>query len=92
MSERDTHFAGFADLLYAEMDTIAQNLYNPNFITPGMQREIATIIARRAYDLVRHAIDSVAGGIYTQSYVGMGEDADIADVPDMTQWPDSSHE
>ncbi len=86
-TERDTHFQGFADLLWEEMKQQPLLTFADNPLV--YEQHMKTLITQRAYDLVRHAIDSVAGGIYTQSYVGMGEDADIADVPDLTQWPTS---
>ncbi len=78
MTERDTHFAGFARLLIRELGREA--------IKPGQDwanlqgaHQLERIIARRAYDLAVHVLANdwayPTEAIYT--------------IPDLTEWPES---
>lgn len=67
---RDTQFAGFAELLWRE-------LIEADETTHGMEQQRR--IARRAYDLVYHAMQTPQSAASTEEVVRM--------VPDMTEWP-----
>lgn len=69
---RDTQFIGFAKLLMKDLDAVSTTTY----ASLDKAREAYELaIARRAYDLVGHTLDSVID-TYTPS------------IPDMTEWPD----
>jgi len=61
-TERDTKFAEFARLHYPELSQLFFTMYarmseqRPIEEIDAVEDEIKTLIARRAYDLVRHAI------------------------------------
>jgi len=71
--ERDTHFAGFAKLLWEEASNTPMN-------------EIEQLIARRAYDLVVHALNTCS----LEAFEIMGNG--VQEVPDLTEWPRSEQE
>ncbi len=71
-SERDTHFQGFAKLLYQELAQHTMSEFNQPMDTVKFMQEQRTIIARRAYDLMDHIM------LY----------APAAKVPDFTEWPE----
>src|SRR6266699_4010486 len=68
--ERDTHFAGFAKLMWEEASNTPMN-------------EIEQLIARRAYDLVVHALNTCSLEAFEIMVNGAQE------VPDLTEWPKS---
>ena len=70
MSERDTHFQGFAKLLWEEASNTPMN-------------EIEQLIARRAYDLVVHALNTCS----LEAFEIMGNG--VEEVPDLAEWPKS---
>ncbi len=76
MSERDTHFRGFAELLLAE-------LYDNNFIEFAGDSEKLQLLykttTQRAYDLVVHTL-------YHSRY---DREVPSVSIPDMTAWPES---
>lgn len=74
MTERDTHFAGFARLLIEEVYANG----------PQTIDVFERIIAQRAYDLVRHALEQASHGEHAF-------DAEIVfhrQVTDLAQWPE----
>jgi len=81
-NERDTHFTGFAKLLYDELENLR---YRRPFTPDEYVREVQTIIARRAYDLVFHTLMEVDPAwldmLDTSEWTGR--------IPDMTEWPKS---
>jgi hypothetical protein len=89
MNERDTQFKGFATLL--RQDIFKQLQWLDFGFTPKQQesidRAIEKLIARRAYDLVKHAIESCT---LQEENVGarMNEDYLLSNIPDMTEWPE----
>lgn len=80
---RDTQFAGFVQMLFNEMKPDLAML-----IVDIGRKDTATILkteaiikqdlARRAYDLVKHAVSETTGS------------TDISHVPDMTTWPEET--
>lgn len=82
-NERDTHFAGFAKLLWHEVR-------KTSFDSPGfshyqqLEEHLQLLFAQRAYDLARHIIWEAMGG--TPNAIRII----VADVPDLTAWPDTS--
>ena len=82
MNERDTHFAGFAKLLWDELLHVHEFGYIE--VSDDEEEEnvqYQEIIARRAYDLARHFVWHAMGG--TENAITII----VADVPDMTEWP-----
>lgn len=79
MSNRDKQFQGFAKALWDELEQAMRQ--DPGFIPEGSTRRAMyiplwqQIIARRAYDLVEHAVSETIGT------------SDVTHVPDMTEWP-----
>ena len=95
MSEiRDTHFQGFAKLLW---DEISHNLRFLDFgFSPEQQasidNHIREVIAQRAYDLAFHLLqDGDPIDLDTSGNYGKPDDEDvhrrIANLPDLTAWP-----
>lgn len=88
-NERDAHFVGFAKLLQQELNAAyhikVMQLQSGMTIDGGAwEREVQQLIARRAYDLARHIIWETMGG--TPNAITII----LADVPDLTEWPDTS--
>lgn len=88
-SERDTHFVGFAKLLYDEMEELSQ-------VRPMLpRREMERLIAQRAYDLVIHAVTH-AFPSDLNIFHRMGGTKEFPweqffkHIPDLTEWPDTS--
>lgn len=83
MSERDTHFQGWAKLVQQELDMTFQKqvgfiysgvrIYNSNEI----HRLLEQVLARRGYDLV----------MYSQQFM-----PGIENIPDITSWDDIEEE
>lgn len=72
-NERDTHFQEFAKLLWVEI-LQSQNFSYKSHFTEERADAIKLIIARRAYDLVYHALMSI----------------DIVSIPDMRLFSEDS--
>lgn len=78
-NERDTHFAGFAKLLLAELDDWAE-IDNTNW-----RNDFQEIIARRVYDQMKLACEAIdtrqleEGMRLTPEYM-------LKCVPDMEKW------
>lgn len=98
MSERDTHFAGFAQMLIQEIDeqvgaVTAWGIEHAIDDEVKVGQELAsrwrTLIARRAFDLVTHAFNDFFGDgrvELTESVKGEGA-LFAASTPDLTEWP-----
>jgi hypothetical protein len=78
--DRDTHFAGFAKLLYSEIEQARHDL----------NRDIETLIAQHAYDLAAHAVASISEATATEREVEIltVEQCVNIYVPDLTEWPE----
>jgi hypothetical protein len=75
MSDRDTRFLGFAALLAAEIAN-----------TDGwMLVDVERLIARRAYDLVQHTVESCHDR-EEDIDCRMTEEALFSGIPDLTEW------
>ncbi len=91
MSERDTHFRGFAELLLAE-------LYDNNLIEFAGDSEKLQLLfkttTQRAYDLVNHTLwhSTPASGNTIKKYQGMTIEEITQHIPDLTAWPGSEQE
>jgi len=94
MTERDTHFQGFARLLWEEMLSQTQGYYID--VTAGHiplhhpedeeHKRYIDLIAQRAYDLVEHALLEVPPSLMlyqTQPEMALA----IKNIPDLTEWP-----
>ena len=91
MTERDTHFAGFAKLLWHEVR-------KTSFDSPGfseyqqLEKYLQLLIAQRAYDLVYFLLDKAPyhSGSFDTGYGTSDEIREtIEHLPDLTQWPES---
>ena len=92
MDERDTHFQGFARLLWEELlsqtegywiDVTAGHipLHHPE---DDEHARYIEIITRRAYDLVYHTFASMSIGYQDEH----GDPPDcVKDIPDLAEWP-----
>lgn len=86
MSERDTQFKGFAEKLYQEIQAMACS-YRTAPSPQELKRRECEITARRAYDLVQHAI--VHSGILEQDW-RLTTEAVMNAIPDLTELPKES--
>jgi len=96
--ERDNHFAGFAKLLWDDLLEANGHGYidvnaddNPADGWSSLDGRVErpgylTVIARRAYDLVVHALNTCS----LEAFEIMGNGAQ--EVPDLTEWPRSEQE
>lgn len=89
MTDRDTHFASFAQLLWddllAELD---RQLGMTLLLTPKEQKIVKDIFAQRAYDLIEHACNQLENAEYELRYWPSEQVIDEF-IPDLTQWPES---
>lgn len=74
---RDTQFEGFTNLLFDE-------LREAWLVDWKFNDSMRQIIARRAYDLVCHALSGISEGVETLS----PEEIIAACVTDLTEWPE----
>ncbi len=81
MSTRDTKFQCFANSLWEELCRNFGSWYE--FDNDNTHNESRDIIARRAYDLLEHAI----GEIDTRDLDSLDMHEFIARIPDMTELP-----
>lgn len=102
-NERDTHFAGFAKLLWDEIedkiivvDNSKARHYHP--LASEVSSEITLLIARRAYDLVYHTFAHTSPSNVADIWYGAPADVFQADlqeaiskIPDLTEWPPPSN-
>jgi hypothetical protein len=99
--ERDSHFAGFARLLIPELDAqvgavttwaMEQGVDDEQKIAQELAARWRLLLARRAYDLVEHALkeaeerDLFADDLYGRFRLSTG--AKISEIPDMGALPD----
>jgi hypothetical protein len=99
-TERDTHFQGFARLLWDEIEdeiivtgdnskeALLARRSHP--LPPAMSEEMELLIARRAYDLVYFLLNTAE--YHSGSFdVGWGTPDEIHEtishLPDLTEWP-----
>jgi hypothetical protein len=78
MSNRDTHFARFAMMLMDEILNVKGMYTNPNW-----RIDCQEVIARRAYDLVKHTIEQTEHINLDR----LGPDEHVERIPDMTELP-----
>jgi hypothetical protein len=91
MSEkRDTQFAGFADLLFDDLiasdaaNEVGADLYwGPKYV-----KEVQTIFARRAFDLVKHVLGFVPQLLNAEIGPEVTVDEVAGVIPDLTNWPE----
>lgn len=74
-NERDTHFAGFARLLWDDLNTKLDFWIDTT--EPNFTEEFEFIIARRAYDLACHVA----------THTLLSAHGDMRKIPDMIEWP-----
>ena len=89
MSEiRDTHFQGFAKLLWDELVELNKGGYIDvsSYFDDGIDpTNYRLLIAQRAYDLVAHALEDILPYYTYDEFKEWQEYAN--DVPDLTAWP-----
>ena len=92
MSERSTHFAGFAKLLVPELDRLYMTLHariselRPIEEIDEIEDEIRTLVARRAYDLVYASCEAIDDK-QSDYEARITLEAMIDNAPDLTTWP-----
>lgn len=84
---RDIHFQGFAKLLWNEFEALHSASWERDHFDPDeWAHTIQTLIAQRAYDLVKHASECIddrqmeEGMRLTPQYM-------VQSVSDLTEWP-----
>jgi hypothetical protein len=87
-SERDTHFQGYAELFYPELSRLFYALHAYRVLREYekadlVEQEIKEYLAQRAYDLAYHFVWEAMGG--TPNAIKII----VADVPDLTAWPNT---
>lgn len=87
-NERETHFQGFATLLYQELSNLdGHETVISTYRNKYDKQEIVTLIAQRAYDFARHVMSTVPP--IDQDWPTVREwEWDIHDIPDLTAWPE----
>lgn len=91
---RDTQFAGFAKLLFAEVEDMFANR-DSAYDDCDDEREqkaindICSVFAERAYNLVLHTLwrTTPAGGSTIREYKGLTVEEIANLIPDLTEWP-----
>jgi hypothetical protein len=89
-NERDTHFALFAESHYLELSDLFSQMYacqilNDHSGEDQARYDIKELLAQRAYDLVYHASCHI-----TESMTHWYADDMVSEIPDLTEWPDTS--
>jgi hypothetical protein len=94
MTDRDTHFQGFAKLLWQDLLNANRGLLEDRTgidagNDPSLYPEFERVISQRAYDLSCHDVEKLNG--YDLEYeTGHHSYAEIVSwIPDLTQWPES---
>ena len=99
MSDRDTHFAGWARLLYPEVSKRFFTMYariserRPIEEIDEIEDEIKTLLAQDGYDLLNYARIHVDNALYESvGYYGgpVSEFWGAEDIPDLTTLPEHS--
>jgi hypothetical protein len=80
---RNTQFQGFAKLLFDELQAIQAEGLNENWNNIDVYRRQREAIARRVYDLVKHAVLHFDERVCDMCGF---EDA-VKDIPDMAELP-----
>jgi replicative DNA helicase len=93
MSARDTKFAGFAGMVFDELDLLFRDLASEraheDYVTADETvRNIRQMIAQRAYDFAVHIIENT--GPRDLDVLSSGEH--ISRMPDMTSWLEEANE
>ena len=87
MTDRDTHFLGFAALVIREMGM--QNLFDP---TSRRYDEMQTLLAQCAYDLTYYVLKTAEEhDLFADNFFGrfsLDTEAKLTEIPDLTQWPE----
>lgn len=93
-NERDTHFAGFAQLLMQEIDEqvgavttwgLEQDIEDEARIGQELVSRWRTLIARRVYDLVHEACENISSA---QVDGRLSVEGMMGAISDMTEWPE----
>ncbi len=92
MTDRDTHFADFAKLLWHDLaEELGSYIDRDGFSrTYAEHPECERIITQRAYDLVGHVLNSLVNDHLSIDYdLHYWPNEQLIDeyIPDLTQWP-----
>jgi len=91
MRERDTHFQGFAKLLYDELSKLegSHETLISEYRNKYDKQAIVNLMAQRAYDLVSHALmhTTPASGSTIRKFQGLSIEEIAGALPDLTEWP-----
>ncbi len=101
-NERDTHFQGYADLLFPELSRLFFTLYariselRPIEEIDAVEDEIKALLAQRGFDLAWHNVKNIGNThapleLRSLSIFEMMDDhtTDVVnDIPDLTAWPE----
>lgn len=89
MAERDTHFLGFAKLLYQDIcDELGDYFVISEDLNERQKQAFLTLIAPRAYDLLWHALTNISTVGLEHANLRIDIDQVIDEVPDLTAWPE----
>lgn len=89
MSERDTHFQGFAELLVLQFDGLSLRYKDwPDW--RELDRQMKLVIAQRAYDLACHVLEHATSEVVGEFFGNRIPYIIDTDIPDLTQWPEQT--
>lgn len=97
-NDRDTHFQGFAKLLYDELDTSCLLselcIEQADSEHPAVQKiiqRIQKLFAQRAYDLAYHVLKTAEEhDLFADDFYGrfsLDTEAKLSEIPDLAEWP-----
>ena len=90
-TERDTHFQGFAKLLYSDLANLFLVMYSYSTDEEEQfamaETVIKDVLARRAYDLVEQGCVAISDE-QMRTGARLHPSAMLRVVPDMTAWPE----
>lgn len=85
MSNRDTQFAGFAKLLWKEIDQVIEASANGE----EMEQKVCALLSQRSYDFARHVAREVE--IEMLSHYSPSREEIMDAIDDLAEWPQSAH-
>ncbi len=82
MSDRETKFLGFAELLYSEISKTADDYAAPDKTEKDYLKAVKHLIAQRAYDFLYTSYNATNFGLDTHTIEDL-----INETPDMFEFP-----
>jgi|SRR6185312_353652 len=80
-NERDTHFLGFAERLWAEINE--KGKFNIDMEAPDTDEIVTTLIAQFAYDLVYHTMEHMTQGMAAENEHHPAIAENVLHIPDL---------